>query len=298
MGDPAARLDDQFLASGTTSDREGLEDFWRIYDEHYAEITEESRALLLDDPDFGPVLKAISAEQIENQNRESRHKLEGAILHGDWDSYLSYLRAQGQAYAQMEVAFSGWFRVLGIVRPRLNGLMVEAFAQDPDRLRSALAAMNRFIDMAMAVIGEEYLRAKEEIILRQQEAIRELSTPVLPLRDELLLLPIVGVIDSNRARQMTDQLLNGIRDNRAKVVVIDITGVPAVDSMVANHLIQAVEAARLLGAHTILTGLSTEVAQTIVRIGVDLGKVKTTGNLRDGVLEANRLLGYTVIRSE
>jgi rsbT co-antagonist protein RsbR len=168
----------------------------------------------------------------------------------------------------------------------------------PDRLRSAIGAMDEFIDSAMAVIGEEYLRAKEEIISRHQEAIRELSTPVLQVRDELLLLPVVGVIDSTRARQMTDHLLHAIRAKRAKVIVIDITGVAAVDSMVANHLVQAVEAARLLGAHAILTGLSAEVAQTIVRIGVDLGKVRTTGSLQDGMVEANRMLGYTVVRSQ
>jgi rsbT co-antagonist protein RsbR len=158
--------------------------------------------------------------------------------------------------------------------------------------------MDQFIDTAMAVIGEEYLKAKEEIIGQHQEAIRELSTPVLQVRDELLLLPVVGVIDSTRARQMTDQLLQAIRAKRAKVVVIDITGVAAVDSMVANHLVQAVEAARLLGAHAILTGLTAEVAQTIVRIGVDLSKVRTTGSLQDGIVEANRMLGYTVVRSQ
>jgi rsbT co-antagonist protein RsbR len=107
----------------------------------------------------------------------------------------------------------------------------------------------------------------------------------------LLLLPIVGVIDSHRARQMTEQLLNAIRDHRARVVVIDITGVPAVDTMVANHLVQTTEAARLLGATSVVTGLSAEVAQTMVKLGVDLGGLNTVGPLRGGVVEANRILG-------
>jgi rsbT co-antagonist protein RsbR len=125
--------------------------------------------------------------------------------------------------------------------------------------------------------------------------MNELSTPVLPVRERLLILPIIGVIDPQRARQLTEQLLAGIRTNRAKVVVMDITGVPAIDSSVANHLVQTVEAARLLGAAVIVTGLSPEIAQTLVTIGMDLGKMTTVGDLQGGIEEAERLLGYKVV---
>lgn len=280
------------------SDLEGLHDFWQVYDAHYDELVNDAMTLLADDPDFGPVLGTMTKQQQDEENRQSRERMRRAVIDGEWDPYFTELRLQGATYAQMGVSFGGWFRILGILRPRLTKFLLDAFKEMPDRLRSAIGAMDEFIDSAMAVIGEEYLRAKEEIISRHQEAIRELSTPVLQVRDELLLLPVVGVIDSTRARQMTDHLLHAIRAKRAKVIVIDITGVAAVDSMVANHLVQAVEAARLLGAHAILTGLSAEVAQTIVRIGVDLGKVRTTGSLQDGMVEANRMLGYTVVRSQ
>src|SRR5216684_6909433 len=109
------------------------------------------------------------------------------------------------------------------------------------------------------------------------------------------ILPIIGVIDPQRAKQLTEQLLKGIRTNRAKVVVLDITGVPYIDSPVANHLVQTVEAARLLGAIVIVTGLSPEIAQTLVNIGVDLGKMNTVGDLQGGIEEAERLLGYRVV---
>lgn len=112
------------------------------------------------------------------------------------------------------------------------------------------------------------------------------------MHEGLLILPIVGLIDSDRARQLTDQLLRAIREHRAKAVVIDITGVPAVDSKVANHLIQTVDAARLLGATAILTGVSAEIAQTIVTIGVDLSKINTVGDLQGGIDRADQLLGY------
>jgi rsbT co-antagonist protein RsbR len=115
------------------------------------------------------------------------------------------------------------------------------------------------------------------------------------VRERLLILPIIGVIDSQRARQLTEQLLRGIRNNRAKVVVVDITGVPTIDSTVANHLVQTVEASRLMGASVIITGLSSEIAQTLVTIGVDLSKMNAVGDLQGGIEEAERLLGYQVI---
>ena len=102
-------------------------------------------------------------------------------------------------------------------------------------------------------------------------------------------------MDPHRARQLTEQLLRGIRTNRARVVVIDITGVAAMDAAVANHLVQTVEASRLLGADVIVTGLSPEIAQTLVNIGVDLGKMKTMGDLQGGIEVAEQSLGYKVV---
>ena len=146
---------------------------------------------------------------------------------------------------------------------------------------------------------QDYARnLSERIIRQQQEAIRELSTPVLQVRERLLILPIIGVLDSQRARQVTEQLLRGIRSNRAKVVVMDITGVPTVDSTVANHLVQTVEASRLMGASVIITGLSSEIAQTLVTIGVDLSKMTAVGDLQGGIEQAERLLGYEVTKGE
>jgi len=133
---------------------------------------------------------------------------------------------------------------------------------------------------------------------RAERAILELSTPVLQLREGLLILPIIGILDSQRARQLTEQLLNSIRNNRAKVAVVDITGVAAVDSKVANHLLQTAEAARLMGATVILTGLSPEVAQSLVSIGVDLSRLITVGDLQGGIVEADRLLGVRVVRTQ
>src|SRR5205823_8241066 len=128
-----------------------------------------------------------------------------------------------------------------------------ALADDPERAHQTFLSLMKltFLDIGLAI--DTYIEQRERTIHTQQEAIRELSTPVLQVRERLLILPIVGVIDSQRARQLTEQLLRGIRQNRAKVVVIDITGVPTIDSTVANHLVQTVEASRLMGASVIIT---------------------------------------------
>jgi rsbT co-antagonist protein RsbR len=121
---------------------------------------------------------------------------------------------------------------------------------------------------------------------------------VLQVRDQLLILPIIGMLDSQRARQLTEQLLGAIQTNRAKVVVIDITGVATIDVTVADHLVQTVQASRLMGAKAIITGLSSGIAQTLVDLGVDLSMMQTVGDLQGGLEEAERLLGYKVIRTE
>ena len=187
--------------------------------------------------------------------------------------------------------------VLGIVlllRDVLARSLFKKYQNDFGKLNHVLDAYEPAANRIANTVGVSFVQERERIIREQQEAIRELSTPVLQVRERLLILPIIGVIDPQRARQLTEQLLRGIRSNRAKVVVIDITGVPSVDSTVANHLVQTVDASRLMGATVIVTGLSSEIAQTLVTIGVDLTKMKTVGDLQGGIEEAERLLGYQI----
>lgn len=190
------------------------------------------------------------------------------------------------------------YEVVGIVlllRDVLARSLFGKYGEHRETLYRVLDAYEPAANRIAHTVAVGFVQERERIIRQQQEAIRELSTPVLPVRERLLILPIIGVIDSQRARQLTEQLLNGIRRNRAKVVVVDLTGVPGVDATVANHLVQTVEASRLVGAEVIVTGISPEIAQTLVNIGVDLGKMATVGDLRGGIEEAEKLLGYSVI---
>jgi len=191
--------------------------------------------------------------------------------------------------------------VLGIVlllRDVLARSLFEKYQADFQILNEVLDAYEPAANRIANTVGVNFVQERERIIRQQQEAIRELSTPVLQVRERLLILPIIGVLDGQRARQLTEQLLRGIRTNRARVVVIDITGVPAIDSTVANHLVQTVDASRLMGASVIITGLSPEIAQTLVTLGVDLSKVNAVGDLQGGIEEAERLLGYEVTQGD
>jgi len=188
--------------------------------------------------------------------------------------------------------------VVGIVlllRDVLARSLFGKYGDNLERLQRILDAYEPAANRIANTVAVGFVQERERIIRQQQEAIRELSTPVLPVRERLLILPIIGVIDPQRARQLTEQLLRDIRLNRAKVVVMDLTGVPGVDATVANHLVQTVEASRLMGAEVIITGISPGIAQTLVTIGVDLGKMVTVGDLQGGIEEAERLLGYKVV---
>ena len=190
--------------------------------------------------------------------------------------------------------------VVGIVlllRDVLARSLFEKYHDEFDLLERVLDAYEPAANRIANTVAVSFVEQRERVIREQADALRELSTPVLQVRERLLILPIIGVLDNARAHQLTDQLLRAIRRHRALVVVIDITGVADVDEPVANHLVQTVDASRLMGASVIITGLSSEIAQTLVTIGVDLSKISTVGDLQGGIEEAERLLGFTVVRT-
>ena len=191
--------------------------------------------------------------------------------------------------------------VVGIVlllRDVLARSLFEKYQRDFSLLNRILDAYEPAANRIANTVAVSFVEQRERVIREQADALRELSTPVLQVRERLLILPIIGVLDNARAHQLTDQLLRAIRRHRALVVVIDITGVADVDEPVANHLVQTVDASRLMGANVIITGLSSEIAQTLVTIGVDLSKISTVGDLQGGIEEAERLLGFTVVRTD
>jgi len=275
----------------TAAEQDALRLLWDVYDRHYDEIMAVTMAAAEAEPTLKKILAQTTAAQMEADQAKSRRQTESAMRDGEWQPLLDDIREQGGHYARMGLPFQSWFAIVTAAQKVIIAKLFDAYGRDPDRLQAIVLALNKwFFDVTLARIGETYLDTREHVIKQQQEAIKELSTPVLPLRSGLLLLPVIGVIDSQRARQLTEQLLDGIRGHRAKAVVIDLTGVPAVDSAVANHLLQTVRAAKLLGASAVVTGISTENAQTLTRIGVDLSGLVTTSDLQSGIDEAEWVL--------
>jgi rsbT co-antagonist protein RsbR len=240
------------------------------------------------------LLTAMSNEEIFSEATSVYDNYVEVLETGSVEALQAYARNLSERIIPRGVETHEVLGIVLLLRDVLARSLFKKYQADFDLLNRVLDAYEPASNRIANTVGVSFVQERERIIRQQQEAIRELSTPVLQVRERLLILPIIGVIDAQRARQLTEQLLRGIRQNRAKVVVIDITGVPTIDSTVANHLVQTVEASRLMGASVIITGLSSEIAQTLVTIGVDLSKMNAVGDLQGGIEEAERLLGYTV----
>jgi rsbT co-antagonist protein RsbR len=240
------------------------------------------------------LLTAMSREEIFAEATSVYDNYVEVLETGAVEALQAYARDLSERIIPRGVETDEVVGIVLLLRDVLARSLFAKYQADFMKLNYILDAYEPAANRIANTVAVGFVQERERIIRQQQEAIRELSTPVLQVRERLLILPIIGLIDPQRARQLTEQLLRGIRTNRARVVVIDITGVAAMDATVANHLVQTVEASRLLGATVIVTGLSPEIAQTLVTIGVDLGKMNTVGDLQGGIEEAERLLGYKV----
>jgi rsbT co-antagonist protein RsbR len=238
------------------------------------------------------LLTALTPEEIFNEATSVYDNYVEVLETGLVEALQDYARNLSERIIPRGVETDEVLGIVLLLRDVLARALFAKYQEDPEHLNRILDSYEPAANRIAVTVGVSFVEERERVIHEQQEAMRELSTPVLQLRDRLLILPIIGVLDSARARQLTEQLLAAIRDNRATVVVIDITGVATIDRTVANHLVQTVEASRLMGASTILTGLSSEIAQTLVDLGVDLGMMKTVGDLQGGLEEAERLAGY------
>jgi rsbT co-antagonist protein RsbR len=238
------------------------------------------------------LLQVMSDEEIFSEATEVYDNYVDALETGSIENLQTYARELSERIIPRGVETDEVLGIVLLLRDVLARSLFARYQEDLGLLNRILDAYEPAANRIAVTVGVSFVEERERVIHEQQESIRELSTPVLQVRERLLILPIIGVLDTARARQLTEQLLGAIRDNRATVVVIDITGVATIDETVANHLVQTVEASRLMGASTILTGLSPDIAQTLVDLGVDLGMMKTVGDLQGGLEEAERLAGY------
>jgi rsbT co-antagonist protein RsbR len=269
----------------------GINDLARRYadsviDEFYRHLLKfEDTAAYFDDQQ--------TLERVKNLQRQ--YFLE--LTQGSYDAAYAANRTRiGAVHERIGLPIKSYLGMYNFYLRAVAGWLAEAYADTPQQVLQIFLSLMKltFLDIGLAI--DTYIASRESTIRQQRAVLQELPTPVLPLREGLLIVPIIGMIDSRRARQLTEQLLDAIRNERARVVVIDITGVTTVDSQVANHLVQTIEAARLMGARVILAGISPEIAQTMVRLGIDLNRVATVGNLQTALERADHLQGYVVSR--
>jgi rsbT co-antagonist protein RsbR len=191
-----------------------------------------------------------------------------------------------QGYSPTETAIA----VFSLKDALLGGLE-EACADEPGLLVSEIKSMNALVDDLGLQTFEAYVAGREEVIVRQQQSMLALSTPVVKLWDGIVALPLIGILDSDRTQTVMENLLEAIVDTESQVAIIDITGVVTVDTSVAQNLLKTVAATRLMGAECIISGIRPQIAQTMVFLGVELGDVVTKATLADAFRVALRMVG-------
>ncbi len=244
------------------------------------------------------VLQADAAELL----RSVRQALEAGADPADpsgsaWAAVNQVLDAlSGSRAAQGQSAGETSQFVLAIKKPLFASLQKRLSAQ-PELLVSALWTVSSLSDRLAQRTVDAYQRTREDIIRRQQEELLELSTPVIKLWQGVLAVPMIGTLDSNRTQIVMETLLQKIVETESQLAIIDITGVPTVDTLVAQHLLKTVAAIRLMGADCIISGIRPQIAQTIVHLGIDLEGVSSKASLADALALAMQRNGFTVSRT-
>ncbi|MCA1012941.1 RsbT co-antagonist protein RsbRA [Halobacillus halophilus] len=229
----------------------------------------------------------ISEEMFESTNREFVNVIFSSIekkgLSSDLDDFSERLINLGWPLSYLTDGMQVFRRVV------TGYILQQSEKIDSDYFSKVLREVDDWVDPIINRLVNEYSGSWEHIVSLQRVALQELSAPLIPVMENITIMPLIGTIDTERAKQIMENLLDGVIKHNAEVVLIDITGVPVVDTMVAHHIIQAAEAVRLIGSRCILVGIRPEIAQTIVNLGIDLGKFPTKSSLRKGFQTALEL---------
>lgn len=248
----------------------------------------------------------ISNEDLRRQSEELLSGLLQAISKGNFSniyspeyeqvneilSDISITRAR-QGFSPREINAY----VLSL-KQAFTDVLVQEYREQPEVLYKEILSLTKLIDNLSTLTFETYLRGREEVILRQNDEISEISTPVIRVWDGILALPIIGTLDSSRTQVVMENLLQEIVNTGSSIAILDISGVPAVDSLVAQHLIKTVSATRLMGAECIISGIRAEIAQTIVHLGIDLSNIKTKASLASALQLAFSMLNLEVKKGQ
>lgn len=248
----------------------------------------------------------IEETELRNQSREFLSLLRAAVqnsFHEDimgreWDDLRRMLEDLSRARARQGFTPSHTAMFVFSLKEPLFQRLRKEYNGDAERLAMAAWTTTTLLDRLGLYTTEVHQKGREELIARQQQEMLELSTPVVQLWEGILALPLIGTLDSARTQVVMENLLQRIVDTGASIAVIDITGVPTVDTLVAQHLLKTVAAARLMGADCIISGIRPQIAQTIVHLGVELQDVVTKATLADAFAIALKRVGLTVQKAD
>ncbi|MBM0066732.1 STAS domain-containing protein [Alkalicoccobacillus gibsonii] len=229
-------------------------------------------------------IKASLEKAVEHTNQEYMNLILQTARLNEEDS-LEGLRQFTEQYIQSGRSLTYFTKALQGLRKAFHQQLKDVPPVGADVL-DIYSDLNEWIDNMNNFLVSKYIESWEDTLEMQKLSLLELSAPLIPVFEGITVMPLIGSIDTTRAKLIMENLLNGVIKNRSKVVLIDITGVPIVDTMVAHHIIEASEAVRLVGATSILVGIRPEIAQTIVNLGIDLTKFPTKSTLQKGMQKA------------
>lgn len=218
------------------------------------------------------------------------------IDHRAWDDVRNLLTEISAARARQGSTPSETATFVFSLKQSLFTVLGRELAEQPELLAAALWSLSTLLDKLGLFTMEVFQKSRDQIIVRQQQELLELSTPVVKLWQDILALPLIGTLDSARTQVVMESLLQKIVETGAAIAIIDITGVPTVDTLVAQHLMKTIAAARLMGADCIISGIRPQIAQTIVHLGVNLEDVVTKATLADAFVIALSRVGAKISR--
>jgi rsbT co-antagonist protein RsbR len=288
----AATLLETYRISQEDLDR--VRDFSQIAKPRMDEMVDEWYAWLDTQPEFE---QFFSDRETLNRVQRLQHDYWLLFMSGSVDDeYVSLRRKVGEAHARIGLSLNTYFAGMNMFMELFGKCMRESDMTDDARSRME-ESVTKLLHLDTAVVVETYNHLVEETLTAQAKSLMEMSTPVTQIWSGILLLPIVGIIDSKRARDIMNATLAKIGETQARIFILDISGVGVVDTAVANHLIKITRATRLMGCDCTISGVSPSIAQTIVDLGIDVGRIKTTSTMKDALADAFHRVGMEITRT-
>ncbi|KAF1086565.1 RsbT co-antagonist protein RsbRA [Sporotomaculum syntrophicum] len=242
-----------------------------------------------------PLTNKLEYSVLSNRIRKLVNQSVAAIKSGVDEGFINYmddiiLNRSGEGYSFIDMQ-----NIMTVLRDKFIEIIERECYEQPDKIVEYLKVIINFTGESRICMANAYIKVRENTIIQQQQALNELSTPIIPLFDKIVVVPLVGTIDTFRAKQTIERLLNAIVSEQAEIVIIDVTGVPIIDTAVAQNLLNAVNAARLLGSTCILVGISPDMAQTIIKLDVNLfSDIITNTNLKKGLETALNMIDLEI----